>query len=114
MRAFWALFILFLAFLRLLLPLKTFSKAVSLLPKKLTAPVANALVDANSGDPADLWRRIQDNLDAVGYDKKAGSRFSNSEEEVDAALKKVPTLAPYRPYMLRWVQRHRAEVGLQV
>jgi len=73
--------------------------------------VVSVLIDE---DPTTLWNQLEVGLEAVGYNKKKGSKYVNAAEEVEAALREAPAMAPYRPYLLRWCERHRREVGLPV
>lgn len=102
--------------LKLLLPIGAFNWVISHLPKKLMTSFANEYTTwaQNKAGPEKYWTALEAGLDEAGYNKNKGRKFSNSEEELEDALEQVPTLAPFKPYLLRWIQRHRQEVGLPV
>ena len=53
-------------------------------------------------------------MDKKVYDKSKGSKYKDTDEEVDKALEEIPLLKPHRIYFHRWCERKRKESGLPI
>ena len=98
-----------------ILPPYYYNKIIKLIPQKYLLPIVNRTTEILAElDPTLTWNLLEENLERIGYNIKEGSKYKSTEEEVNENLSKIPSLAPYRPYLLRYCERKRKEVGLPV
>jgi hypothetical protein len=90
---------------------------ISLLPKRYKRNLVRNFIDGIKENPeimSALVSKIIETLEVRGYDSKKGREFKTTEEEVDRALDEVPSLKPYKIYLVRWCERKRREAGLSL
>ena len=89
---------------------------LKLLPKKYKKRISTNLLNQMEEDNLipEFVSVLLDKLEEIGYKYSTGSKFKNTEEEVNEAIKNLPQLKPYRIYFSRYCERKRKEVGLPV